>query len=52
MKKQTGFTVIELLIILAIVGILIAIIGPAYNDYRYRSENPNWKTEHLEREQN
>lgn len=45
MKNQKGMTAIEVLIILTIVAILAAILIPAYNDYVYRSENPNWKQE-------
>jgi len=33
MRKSTGFTVIELMIVVAIVGIISAIALPLYNDY-------------------
>ena len=38
--KHKGMTLIELLIVVAIVGILAAVAGPAWNDQVLKAEEP------------
>ena len=37
-KVQEGFTLIELMIVIAIVALLVALAVPAYQDYTIRSK--------------
>jgi len=39
MKTQKGFTLIELMIVIAIIGILSAVAIPQFNDYRAKAND-------------
>ena len=43
MKKQNGFTLIELMIVVAIIGVLSAIAYPSYQSYMKKSARADAK---------
>lgn len=51
MKKMKGFTLIELMIVVAIIAILLTIALPAYNDQIRKSRRAQGKTDLTEQSQ-
>lgn len=51
MEKQAGFTLIEVMIVVAIIGILTAVALPSYNEYVRRGDRASARAALLEAQQ-
>ena len=43
MVKQSGFTMVELMIVVAIIGVLAAVVGPSYQEYVLNTKRTDGK---------
>lgn len=52
MFKQRGFTLIEVMIVVVIIGVLVAIVYPSYTQYKVRTNRADMQVEMMNIAQN